>query len=190
MKPLLSVAVLTIFLAVGAEVRSKADELPTVKVAVVRFDRVMNASYDRARLLYASKEALEAIRKANSDMKDLYDEVVVAEDPARLSELESKIQMLRRKVNILRQGTDDGNRNMQVPIREFVVKHFGDKFSIIVEETSMFDRCVSKKNVEVVDITDEVTTQFRKHVDELAGEEVLAPAPAKPTAVRPGGMAP
>jgi flagellar biosynthesis GTPase FlhF len=92
-----------------------------------------------------------------------------------LAELENRLQFLKRKVNILRQGIAEGGRDMQVPFRDFVTKTYGSKYPIILQDMNAFDRCISKR-VEIVDLSDEAAEKFRAYVDELVGDEPIQPA--------------
>jgi hypothetical protein len=172
MRTVLAAAALSIFWTTCAQ----CEEAPAVTVAIIRMDRVMNTGnfYDRARLLFGNKDIIEAIRKNNDEIKSTYDEVIKTEDSVRLAELESRMQFLKRKVGILRQGIADGGRDIQGPFREFVVKTYGAKYPIILQDLNAFDRCLNRR-VEIVDLSDEAADKFRAYIDQLVGEESIPP---------------
>jgi hypothetical protein len=192
MKSMTAIAVLSILMATQVQ----GQETPAVTVAVVRMDRAMNRGnfYEKVKLLFGSQTVVEAIRKTNADIKATYDEIVKTEDSKRLGELEQRLQFLKRKVQILRQGIAEDGRDRQVPFREFVAKTYGAKYPIIVQDPGCLDQALVKR-VEVVDITDEAVEKFRAYVDRMIGDEspaldvtpakVPTPALATPTPLSP-----
>jgi hypothetical protein len=172
MKTMLPVAVTALFLAAMAE----GQELPKVKIAVVRINSVMSGGnlYDRIRLLSCDKETLAAIKKLNADLKAVEKEVIDAEDDVKLNDLGRKVQFLNQKLNLLRQRAMSGNPNvdMQAMIRNFVVSNFKDKYHLILQQDSGIpDRFILwKGNADTDDITDEVSEKFRQHIDQTLGE--------------------
>lgn len=170
MRTVITVALLSVLCAARAE----CQELAKAKVAVVRFNRLMNneiLGYEQMRTLTADKESLEALRKVNADLKAAQNSIVAAEDDTQLNELSKRYEFLNRKRQLLRQRMqNDSGRDMQKIMRDFVVTNYKDKYHLIVQEPELLDRMLWKGNAEIVDITDEVAAKVKEYAASVAGE--------------------
>jgi len=174
MKNLLAATVLTFGLLAAATEAAEPQELPKIKVAVVRFNRLMNnelIGYETVRLLAADKESLEVLKKTLVEIKAVQKDIVAAAADSTLNELNRKYEFLQRKYNMLRQNI--GNRaggDMQRVLREFVVARFKSQYHLIAQEPEALDRFLSKENVEIADITDDVAAKAREAAAEISGQ--------------------
>lgn len=170
MRTVIAVALLSVLCATRAE----SQELVKAKVAVVRFQRLMNneiVGYEQMRTLTADKESLEAVRKVNADLKAVQNSIVAAEDDTQLNELSRRYEFLNRKRQLLRQRIqNDSGKDIQKVMRDFVVSAYKDKYHLIVQEPEMLDRMLWKGNAEIIDITDEVAAKVKEYAANATGE--------------------
>jgi transcriptional regulator of heat shock response len=172
MKTLLPAAVLSVLMMSIVQ----GQELPKAKVAVVRLNAISSSGnfYDKLRLLSCDKDTLAAIKKINTELKEVQKQVIDTDDEVKLADLGRRTQFLNQKLNILRQNTMSGNPNMdlQALIRKFVVDNYKDKYHIILNQDSGIpDRFfIWKGNVQTDDITDEASEKFKEYLDKGLGE--------------------
>jgi hypothetical protein len=173
MKTLLPIAAFFVFLATMAQ----GQELPKAKVATIRINSITNSGnyYDKMRMLNCDKDTLAAMKKINTELKDVQKQVIDTEDDVKLADLGRRTQFLNQKLNILRQHAMSANPNMdmQAMIRKFVIDNYKDKYHMIIQQDSgMPDRFfLWKGNVQTDDITDEVGEKFREYLDKGIGDK-------------------
>jgi hypothetical protein len=169
MRTILTAALLFLLVAATAE----SQELAKAKVAVVRFNRLMNnelIGYEELRLLAANKESLEALKKTNAEIKAAQKQIVAAEDDATLNELSRKLEFLNRKSSLLKQRiSNDAGGDMQKVVRTFVVNNYKNQYHLIVQEPEALDRFLFKENAEISDITDQVAAKVKEYVANAIG---------------------
>jgi septal ring factor EnvC (AmiA/AmiB activator) len=176
MKTVLQFAVLAIFVTTIAT----AQEIVKVKVAVIRIDAIEggdNSFYDKARLLTCDKSILTAVKKINAELKNVQKQIIDVEDNDKLAELGRRVEFLNQKLNTLREQRQQGvggnpNLDLQAMIRKFVVGNYKDKYLLILwQDSRAHDRAIIwKGDVQIDDITDDVSQKFRDYLDTSLGE--------------------
>ena len=164
----------SIVVALLAAVPALGQDAAKIRVAVVRLDRVMSqeyGGYDRLRLLLAEKEVAAGLKKIDDEMKSLQKQVLDVDDEVQLAEIGKRIELLNRKSNLLRQRVyNNPHWDMQKTVRQFVIDRYKNQFHLIAMDHAAMDRFFYKKNVEIVDITEDAAAKFRDYLDRAAGE--------------------
>jgi hypothetical protein len=177
MKRVVAVGVLSFLwvanVVLGQEASKVKPELPKAKIAVIRMDRIMNGGYDyeRIRMLATDKATRDTLLKISNEVKAIQKQVMDTEDETKLNELSNGLGLLNRKSNMLRQHliNGGGTRDIQSLVRDFILQNYKDKYNLILQDSGVLDRSLSKNNVEVTDITDDVLQKLRESMDQLTG---------------------
>ncbi len=143
-------------------------------VPFVRLDYLIGRGelQEKMFLLSGDKTTRNAVKEIRNKIQETVAKIVDAANESELNELGNRLNYLNRKIQLIQQAAmqDRRSRNMQSILRSFVIDRYKDKYSLIVQDLSGFDRAIWKGNVEIRDITEEVAEQFQEHLDKLAGE--------------------
>ena len=178
MKTVITMALLSIMLASGAECQEPAK----INIAVVRLDMLTRDgySYDSIRLLSLDKETLAAVKKIGAEIKAARKEIIDASDATKLNEIQARIQFLSQKLGILSQRARSGSssRDQQSPIRDFLIETYKDKYQVILQRqqnSDMADPVLWKGGAEITDITEEARAKLRDYLSEISGGTIGLP---------------
>jgi hypothetical protein len=104
-------------------------------------------------------------------------QIIDVEDNDKLAELGRRVEFLNQKLNTLREQRQQGvggnpNLDLQAMIRKFVVGNYKDKYLLILwQDSRAHDRAIIwKGDVQIDDITDDVSQKFRDYLDTSLGE--------------------
>ena len=192
MRAVLPVAVMSILCATIVE----AQELAKAKVAVVRLRAIFQDGgfSDKLKLLSLDKKKLEPMKKIGAEIKALQKEVADAQDQAKLTDLQSKLQFFYQKLSLLTQPTMNSRADPRRLLCDFIISNYKDKYSMILQEET--DPFIWKGGVEITDITGDVMEKINEQADEIAIGDIrhvpatyyppkLVPAVATPPVVKP-----
>jgi hypothetical protein len=148
-------------------------EPPKLKVAIVRFERLLNnetINIPMVPIVTAERDTVESLRKVREDIRKLQLDIVAASNETQLSEMIRKLEFLSRKERLLRsRAVGEPNRDMKKVLQEFVIENFKDKYPLILQDPYALDRVVFKR-VEVYDITDDVIAKVKEAIAKNSGE--------------------
>jgi hypothetical protein len=126
MKTIISGVLAAALLATGAN----GQESAKVKVASVRLYVLMQNGnmHNRIWLLDLDKETRAAIAKISTDIKNVQQQIVDAEDQGKLNDLQNRLQFLNQKLSILmqRSGQHNSRRDVQTVLRDFIIATYKD----------------------------------------------------------------
>jgi hypothetical protein len=170
MRTILAASVLSLLLAA----RAYGEESPKMKVAILRLDYIAGRGelHEKIFLLSSEKATRNAMKEVRAEIRRTMNKIVDAGDESELNELGRRLSLLNRKIQLIQQSAMQDQRfnNAQSMIHRFVIDHYKDKYSLILQDPSGLDRAIWKGAVEIRDITEEVADQFQKHLNKLVDE--------------------
>ena len=178
MRTTVATILLSVFLAAPTDTQqpTKKQASPQMRVALVNVQRIANSgiNYEKIRLLSLDKATTEALKKISKEVQELQTQIVDVNDETTLAEMGRRLNFLNQKSMMLKQRVMNGdyNRNLQGLIRKFVIGKYKDKYSLIIQQQQEWghaERVIFKApNAEIEDITDEVSEEFQKYLDQTA----------------------
>jgi hypothetical protein len=139
------------------------------KAAVVDLQRIYNTfGHNNLAVLNADAEVKSALHDMNKRMNELLQQLIAAEDPAKIKLLQDQYNTLQQKIHTIRNLLQrSGARDYRQILNTFIRENYSDAYIVIMDKNILTSRQweIIVDPQQMQDITDQIIDDLRKLVE-------------------------